>query len=156
MKPDDHAGKHVYGERQPRPLIHRLSGLFVDQENVDLGVVDLHDLKRSRHHVLTWNRLRGFDALQVLTLQGDRSPVNMIDARLDGSAVGKAHAFSRAPGPHLFDQICHRRAFGLQVNLAFCGFGGRRWATRTRLPRTKERFSAEKKAIGARRRSEAC
>ncbi len=68
MKSDDHAGEHVDGERQPWSLVHRLPCCFIDRENIDFCVVDLHDFERSRRHILTWHGLCGFDALRVFAL----------------------------------------------------------------------------------------
>ncbi len=57
MKSDDQAGEYVDGERQPRSLVHRLPCRFIDQENIDFCVIDLHDFERSRRHILTWHGL---------------------------------------------------------------------------------------------------
>ena len=62
------SGEHVDGERQPWSLVHRLPCRFIDQENIDFCVVDLHDFERSRRHILAWHGLCGFDALRVFAL----------------------------------------------------------------------------------------
>jgi hypothetical protein len=120
MKPDDHAREHVDGERQPGPLVHRLPRRLIDKEDIDLGVVDLYDLKRPGCCILPRHGFRGFDALRVFALQRDRAPIDAINARLDRSAVGKRQALLRAARPDLLNQKRHCRALGLQIYLADC------------------------------------
>ncbi|WP_409455209.1 hypothetical protein [Methylocystis sp. H62] len=63
MKTNDHAREHVDGERQPGSPFHCFPCRYIDQENIDLCVINLHDFKRSRCHILTRHGLCGFDGL---------------------------------------------------------------------------------------------
>ena len=112
MKPDDQARENVDGERQPWSLVHRLPRRFIDKEDIDLGVVDLHDFERPGRCIFPRQSPCGFDALRVFALQSDRPPIDAIDARLDRPAVGKRQVFSRAERPV--------RALGLQIYLLDC------------------------------------
>ena len=116
MEAGHHAGEHVHGEREPGPPA-RLAGLLVHDDHVDLGVVDLHDLKRPRGRVAARRGLGRLQHGRIAAPSGPCPQINLGQAPLDRAPVRRLQALLVATGPHLVRQAGERRLGRLEIEL---------------------------------------
>ena len=64
MEAGHHPRQHIHCEGDPRPP-HRLAALFIDHNEIHLGVVDLHDLQGAGRGVFPGDSIQGTDSLGV-------------------------------------------------------------------------------------------
>src|ERR1700722_1982913 len=81
MEAGYHARQHVDCEGDPGPA-HRLSALFVDHDDINLGMVDLDDLQWTGRGVFPGARLHGADRHSLAPASSTEALIDQQQTRL--------------------------------------------------------------------------
>ena len=93
----------LYGESQPWPNVHGFAGLVINQENINLSVIDLHNLERARSRILPGYGLGGLNDFRIFALERNCPSINLVDAGLDCAIVRLRQSLSCTPCPYLLN-----------------------------------------------------
>src|SRR5258708_36837175 len=92
MKPRHHAREDVDGEGQPRPAWQRRACQFVDNDDVDFCMIDLHDLKRTANCIFPSDCRGRPDDVAFAASLAPNPDVDCFPTSLDCSAVRRSTA----------------------------------------------------------------
>src|SRR5215471_5585973 len=93
----------------------RLSVLFVHDDHVNLGVIDLHYFQRTMRRIFARCWLGRVDRLVVAAPKRPDPRLNQKQSRSDRAPGGWCKTFLATAQPDLFDDPAERRAAGFQI-----------------------------------------
>src|ERR1700730_1752592 len=120
MKPRDHAREDVDGEGQPRPAWQRRACQFVDNDDIDFRMIDLHDLERTANCIFPRDCRGRLDDIAFAASLAPNPDVDCFHTSVDGPAVRQGNALLSASGVYAVDKMGQRWSCGFEINIADC------------------------------------
>jgi hypothetical protein len=95
-------------------------GKFVDNDDVDFCMIDLHDLKRTANCIFPRDCCGRLDDIAFAAPLAPNPDVDCFHTSADCSAVRRSNALLSASGVYAVDKMGQRWSCGFEINIVDC------------------------------------